>query len=158
MVGGLTAPFELENAVQEVFVRAFEPKARLAYDGLRPYDDYLVGIARYVALDARRRRGAGREEARSDEELEAAVHSSRPLDEAPDEQAISGEARSVVQAFLSEQGDERDRRLYALRFAEELPQEEVATRAGLTRIQVRRWERKFRERLLRHLKRVGYVG
>src|SRR5262249_52913097 len=52
----MTQAFEIESAVQEVFLRAFEGRARLSYDGLRRYRDFLFGIAKHVALDELRRR------------------------------------------------------------------------------------------------------
>lgn len=153
----LTAPFELENAVQEVFLRAFEPRTRVAYDGLRPYLDFLKGIGRHVVLDELRRRAA-REQPVADDILDRI----RPLEEQepdlpPDERLAEEEARAVVAQFLERECNDRDRQLYALRFVEDLPQEATGCAAGLTRIQVRKWETKFRARLLRHLKRVGYA-
>jgi RNA polymerase sigma factor (sigma-70 family) len=45
---------DLEDVVQEVFVRAFAEAARLAYDGLRPYRNYLFTIARNLVLQRAR--------------------------------------------------------------------------------------------------------
>ena len=46
---------DIEAILQETFVRAFSPKARGAYDGLRPYSAFLLGVARNVLLDEYRR-------------------------------------------------------------------------------------------------------
>jgi DNA-directed RNA polymerase specialized sigma subunit len=62
-----------------------------------------------------------------------------------------------VGTFLEKECDERDRKLYDLRYRDERSQEDAAKAAGLTRIQVRRWETKFRTRMLKYLKRVRYV-
>src|SRR5574341_691980 len=43
---GYRSQFELEDILQEVFSRAFSERARLAWDGLTPYESYLAGIAR----------------------------------------------------------------------------------------------------------------
>ena len=146
----LSSPFELENAVQEVFARAFAERTRLAYDGVRPYLEFLVGIGKHVILsDLRRRSGL---------DLGADVEAAPGQVATPPEQLLHEKrAQELVQEFLAGQCDERDRKLYTLRYEHELTQEAAGAAAGLTRIQVRRWESKFRARLLRHLKRVRYV-
>src|SRR5262245_56542135 len=53
---GYRQPFDLDNALQETFVRAFKESARLGYDGLNPYKSYLLAIARNLVLDELRRR------------------------------------------------------------------------------------------------------
>jgi RNA polymerase sigma-70 factor (ECF subfamily) len=53
---GYQQPFDLENVLQETFVRAFSEPARLAYDGLTPYRSYLTAIARNLVLSEHRRR------------------------------------------------------------------------------------------------------
>lgn len=152
----LSQPFELENAVQEIFTRAFSERARLAYDGLRPYRDFLFGIGKHVALDElrRRHRQAGTPSA---EEVELESIPDTDPDASPEESLGAKQAIATVAAFLAEECDEKDRRLYLLRYGDDLSQEATADAAGLTRIQIRRWETKFRERLLRYLKRVKYV-
>jgi RNA polymerase sigma-70 factor, ECF subfamily len=145
-------PHELESAVQEVFYRAFQERARMSYDGLRPYRDFLGGIARHVVVDELRKRRR-----RPEDPIDPAT-----LEDAPDqggtpEEALEArQASEVVEAFLLT-CDDRDRRLFQLRFRDDLSQEAAAKAAGLTRIQLRRWEGKLRKRLLLHLKRVKYV-
>jgi RNA polymerase sigma factor (sigma-70 family) len=142
---GLSSAFDLESAVQETFARAFQPRARDGYDGLRPYGGFLLGIARHVALDVLDQRAAALPAA----ELEAG---------SPGELLDARRATELVRRFLAEECDERDRSLYQLRYVDDLSQEQAASRAGLTRIRFRRWETKFRARLLRHLKRANFVG
>jgi RNA polymerase sigma factor (sigma-70 family) len=156
---GFSSPTELEGVVQEVFARAFAPRARLAYDGLRPYIGFLIGISRNVALDDLRRRARRGETLVAPEgiELAAAADDAAPEAREVAESLDRRRARELVASYLSEECDERDRRLYQLRFDEELPQTEAAERAGLTRIQVRRWETGFKARLLRYLKRADFV-
>src|SRR3954468_8581722 len=81
---GYAQPFDLDNALQETFVRAFKESARLAYDGLHPYKSYLLAVARNLVLDEFRNRevamspfidevdGAGGAEAQPREGEEAA--------------------------------------------------------------------------------------
>jgi RNA polymerase sigma-70 factor, ECF subfamily len=146
---GYHQPYELENAVQEVFTRAFAPQARLSYDGLRPYGAFLHGIARHVVLDRLRRLGTRRESIELVDTAGPAPEYEDSLDER--------RGHELVQGFLREACDQRDRTLFALRFEDDLSQLAAAGAAGLTRIQVRRWETKFRARLLRYLKRARYA-
>jgi len=143
---------ELESLVQEVFTRAFEPRARLAYDGIRPYGGFLVGIAKHVVLDHLRKTARHGEVLAAPEVIDANV---APVEHV--ESADERRGRELVAEFLASQCDERDRRLYALRYERELSQQDSAEAAGLTRIQIRRWETKFRGRLLRFLKRADYA-
>jgi RNA polymerase sigma-70 factor (ECF subfamily) len=149
---GMSSSFELEGVVQEVFARAFAPAARRTYDGVRPYGGFLIGIARNVMLDQLRRR-ARRGEVLTAPALLDEVGAATPAEEPEEERA----GRVLVQAFLDQACEDRDRRLYDLRYRRELSQVDAAREAGLTRIQVRRWETRFRERLLRFLKRAGYL-
>src|SRR5262249_32137280 len=54
---GIRSAYELDNASQEVFARAFTPQARTAYDGIRPYFNYLCAIAKNYVIDEARRAG-----------------------------------------------------------------------------------------------------
>lgn len=150
---GVRSDLELEAHLQEVFTRAFAPRARLSFDGLRPYGAFLAGIARNVVLDELRRRARRGEVLAAPEQLDEVAAEVAPPAESADERR-GGE---LVRAFLDSACDARDRTLYVLRFERELSQVEAAGAAGLTRIQVRRWERTFRERLVRFLKRADYV-
>ena len=150
---GVHDAFELESLVQEVFARAFEARARLAYDGIRPYGGFLVGIAKHVVLDHLRKVARRGEVPAAPDTLDANAAPSEPAEESADERR----GRELVVEFLASQCDDRDRRLYALRYERELSQQDAAKTAGLTRIQIRRWEIKFRGRLLRFLKRADYV-
>src|SRR5688572_6008824 len=52
----LRSSMDLENAILEVFARAFEPRPRAVYDGLRPYPRFLIGVARNYVLELCRSR------------------------------------------------------------------------------------------------------
>lgn len=150
---GFRSPSELDSAVQEVFVRAFEPRTRTAYDGLRPYGGFLIGIARNVALKeveryaTRDRRNEGLGDA---EQLSTDCPT---IEDNIDERR----AKELVVTFLAECCDDRDRRLFSLRYDEGLAQEHAARAMGATRIQVRRWEKKLHLRLIRYLRRANYL-
>jgi RNA polymerase sigma-70 factor (ECF subfamily) len=148
---GARDSFELEALVQEVFTRAFEPRTRLAYDGLRPYAGFLNGIARNVVLDRVRKDARHQEVATAPEVIDSvhAIEVELPADEQ--------RGRDLVQTFLDSMCTDEDRALFALRYDQELSQVDAAAAAKLTRIKIRRWETKFRARLLRFLKRSDYV-
>jgi RNA polymerase sigma factor (sigma-70 family) len=55
-VSGGAVATELPDLVQEVFARAFDPRARGRFDGERQYGPYLAQIARNVVVDYLRRR------------------------------------------------------------------------------------------------------
>jgi RNA polymerase sigma-70 factor (ECF subfamily) len=150
---GVRDSFELESLVQEVFARAFEERARLAYDGLRPYGGFLRGIGRNLVLDRLRKQARHGEVLAAPEVLDATPHVGTEPEISEDERR----GRELVMRFLETECDERDRTLYAARYERELSQVDAAQATGRTRIQVRRWETKFRERLLRFLKRADYV-
>lgn len=147
---GVRDSYELESCVQEVFARAFEPRARTAYDGVRPYASFLVGIARHVVLDHLRASARHGEVIVSPPVLDATVAS-------PQVPEHERRALELVATFLADECDDRDRELYELRYQRELSQSDAAAAAGLSRIQLRRWETKLRKRLLRFLKRADYV-
>lgn len=144
---------ELENAIVEVFSRAFEPRARRVYDGQRPYETFLMGIARNYLLELSRQRedaaGLSPEEA-----VAQALADDRPR---ADEALEDGEVAALLQAFRAELTED-ETQLFELRYVEALPQETAAARLGLSRIQLRRREHKLRVRLLGYLQQHGYLA
>jgi RNA polymerase sigma factor (sigma-70 family) len=51
-------PQDFLDVTHEVFLKAFSPAARAGYDGVRPFEPYLLMIARNTMIDWFRRRGA----------------------------------------------------------------------------------------------------
>ncbi|MFZ5468604.1 MAG: RNA polymerase sigma factor [Myxococcota bacterium] len=146
----LRSAMELENALLEVFARAFEPRARLVYDGIRPYESFLMGIARNYLLELSRTR-----------EHTVGLYvpeSTSSFDTPADAQALleDREVESLLHSFRTTLTPE-ERQLYELRFAQGLPQEEAARRMGLSRIQLRRRELNVKRRLLSFLQSNGYL-
>jgi RNA polymerase sigma factor (sigma-70 family) len=148
----LRSQIELENAVLEVFARAFEPRARLVYDGIRPYEHFLMGIARNYLLEMSRTREHASGLNPNVEELQAALeHGSDVHQEAEDR-----EVETLLEEFRRDITEE-ERRIYALRFTDGLAQETAAEKLGMTRIQLRRREFALKKRLLGWLKERGYL-
>lgn len=147
----LATAFELENGVQEVFVRAFEPTSRASYDGLRPYEGYLIGIARNVLHERVRDREVPTAEPKVDPEPSgngARVQESQLEDR---------EVARLLSEFLATR-DEEERKLYELRFDRGQSQDEAAASLGVTRIQVRRRERRLKVDLLTFMQTRGYLA
>lgn len=152
LFSSLRAAHELDNTLLEVFARAFEPRTREAYDGVRPYEAFLMGIARNVLLENVRRR-----EDVMGVELSEVVDTVL-ADDLTDVQALleDREVTALLEKFRSTLSHDESR-LYELRFVEGLSQEQAADRVGQTRIQVRRREHKLRSSLLAWLKQHGYL-
>lgn len=149
-VGGLSRQSELEDAIQEIFLRAFRDAARASYDGIRPFEGWLVGIAHnYLISDLRRRR-------LHVEPLTDQLERS-PAEPSATESILEGrELEALLKAFVATLS-EREQAVFRERFDRQLSQEQAAQALGLTRIQVRRLEVRLRARLLSHLQERGYL-
>lgn len=152
---GFGSAFELQDALHETFRRAFEPRARDGYDGIRPYGPYLEAIARNVVL-----RGFRAQRSRFPlATAEGGAEHVAADDAVTSPEAVIGreQVRRLVQAFLAELSED-DRRLVTVRFVEGISQRDAAPKLGLGRQQVRAREAKLRRRLLAYLRRQGEAG
>lgn len=150
---GFGSGFELQDVLHETFRRAFEPRARAAYDGIRPYGAYVGTIARNLVLRSFRARevlfplldGGG--------EQPTVVS---PIDEgpSPEREVHDAEVRELVAGFLATLAPD-DRRLIELRFVEGLSQRDAAAALGLGRQRVRTREKQLRGKLLEYLRERG---
>lgn len=144
---------DLENTLLEVFARAFEPRARLSYDGIRPYGHFLMGIAKNVLLEQARSRELP---SGTSSDLETQIDSLCQPQGAPEQLIEDREVEQLLAAFQETlSGDEAQ--LYELRFQDGLGQEAAAQKLGLTRIQLRRRELSLKQRLLAFLQGRGYL-
>ena len=147
---GYGSAFELQDALHETFRRAFEPRARQGYDGVRPYAPYLRTIARNVVLRAFR---AQRQlfpiaDGGPDDEGAVVLEDNAP---SPEHAALRRELDGIVREFMDQLPDD-DRRLLTVRFVDGLSQRDAADALGLGRQQVRSREAKLRAALLAHLR------
>jgi RNA polymerase sigma-70 factor (ECF subfamily) len=145
---GFREAFDVDNSTQEVFARAFAPRARLAYDGLRPYGEYLMAIARNYVLNELRRK-----EALVVDEREADGVPAPPLEEEIEERELD----RLLAAFTATL-DGRDRAYYEARFGQARSQVDAAKALGVTRIVARRIEARIKAALLEHMKENGYLS
>ncbi len=165
---GYGSPFELQDALQETFLKAFGEGARQGYSGLTPFGPYLLGIARNLVIDEFRRRR--REMALFvPESAEVRISQAEALGQEvttgqwagqwanPERLAIERQQSALVIDFLADL-DEGQRQLVALRFVEGLSQEETADRMGVDRNRVRRMVKELRVKLLRFMKGRGHIS
>lgn len=153
----LRGTLEVENTVLETFARAFEPRTRLAYDGVRPYAQFLMGIARNVVLEQSRSREVvvGLEPQDENATLDWELGGTGQAEDM-EQQLEDREVEELLKDFKGALTPE-ERELFELRFTEGLAQESAAERVGLTRIQVRRREKGIKQRLLEFLQTRGYL-
>ncbi|KAK1548499.1 hypothetical protein Q3G72_008018 [Acer saccharum] len=166
---GIQDPNELNNAVQEVFRRSFEDRARASYNGVNSFTNWVLAIGRNMVINQFR----NREIAFSDyispgderghltimddevtEEFSGILYGrpSRPQDT----QFENNELKGLMDEFTGDLS-EQDQRILALRFAEGLGQEETAKALGSTRMKVRTAESRLRNRLRAKLRTTGYI-
>jgi RNA polymerase sigma-70 factor (ECF subfamily) len=151
---GFRSSFELHDAVQETFRRAFERDARLSYDGLRPFGAWLITIARNVVLkEFRRHERLFVDEAGADA-LSAELHPAHSATTDPEAELHQTRVRELVRQFLDTLTQD-ERRLLELRFVEDVGQRDAADELALGRQRLRTREGKLREKLLRFLTAHG---
>lgn len=147
---GYRSPFDLENALQEVFLRLFSENARRHYDGIRPFRAYAYTVGKnYVVDEIRRghRRPSFETELRDDD---------TPTPDRAQSVAEERELERLLRDFVESCPSEL-RELAVARFFDSKTQNEAASSLGLSRIQVRRREAKLRRDLLHYLKSHGYL-
>jgi RNA polymerase sigma factor (sigma-70 family) len=159
---GYQKPYDLENALQETFLRAFSESARASYDGLTPYRSYLTAIARNLVISEHRRR----EVAMSAlcRELEGVAledgAGELPLSGTPE---LTGEAELLQKELTAlyrrfvEGLEPAQRGFFVARFEEQRTQVEAGKLSGLSHMQARTLEKKLRTQLLHFLQAQGYL-
>jgi RNA polymerase sigma-70 factor (ECF subfamily) len=140
---------EVESLVHEVFAKAFAEKARLAWDGLRPFGAWLSTITKNVVID--RVRVERRLDSRSPEDMPVLV--------ADDDPAAAQEAReldAILQGFRTGLDDD-DAALFRVRFEEQRSLAQAAAELGWSEIRVRKRDTAVRAALLDVLRGAGFL-
>lgn len=132
----------------DVFTKAFEPRARDGYDGLRPYRPYLLRIGKNLLIDRARR--AGREVGLEDVDLDDDSVAAPEDERSREEQLHFDRLRAATLEYL-EGCDDELRRFVSLRFEGRTSQYEVAREMGITRRRARTLEKRAREGLRTYL-------
>lgn len=152
---GYTTPFELDDALQETFARAFAEGARLKYDGLRPYRAYLMTIARNLVIDRFRRATRHPEQLSSEMDGDQVAGEARERPETPEEAAAREQLKALYEGFKESLSDQ-DRELFELRFERDQTRAHCAVETGLSAMQVRTRESKLRAALYELLLESGH--
>ena len=171
---GIKIEDELNVAVQEVFRRAFEERARNAYNGINSFSNWVLAIGRNMVINKFRNReiafsdyiskGSGEDRshiAAMDSAVSSvsATYSGILYAQAPgsqDDNYEKSELKGLIGEFMKEITEE-DRQLLVLRFIENISQEDAANVMGSTRMKVRTAEQKLRRRLRAFLSGTGYT-
>lgn len=151
---GFRTPFELDDALQETFYRAFSPKGRQAFDGLRPFRNYLLTIARNLTIDRLRKRKLEQRLCTPEDSAESDAARTAPA-ESPEHGAMLRQLRQLIADFKAEL-DEPTRALFELRFEQGLSRAAVCEQLGLGPMQIRTRERKLRHRIADRLQQGGW--
>lgn len=146
----LLQPGALADLLQEIFIRAFSPNARQAYDGVRDYGRYLRAIARNCFIDTLR--ACGREV------LVASDALSLDLDDPSSEPDVPCEprVRAVLKTYLDELPPVLEE-VYRQRFVLGHSQDTASAALGLSRRQLRTAEQRLRGGLRRALLLAGLL-
>jgi RNA polymerase sigma factor (sigma-70 family) len=143
---------DVEDCTHECLRRAIEGQTRLR--GGEPLRPWVIGIARHVALDARRARGrAQRVEPLSDgSEMEERPRAERLVDPAPgaDERLDQADRARRVRAAI-DQLAEGPRRALMMFHQEDLDYQEIARRLGVPMGTVATWIARGRRALAQAL-------
>jgi RNA polymerase sigma factor (sigma-70 family) len=133
----------LVDLLQEAFIRAFSPGARLAYDGTRPYEPYLRKIAKNLFIDQLRARGRTVEES-----LDAVLDGESLASEC--EELADPRVNAVLNAYLAGLPPPL-RGVYEQRFVLGNSQEGSCAALGITRRRLRTDEARLMSGLRRAL-------
>lgn len=140
----VTNASDVEDLVHEVFLRAFQERARLQYDGIRPYSAWLRTVAHNVLVDHLRKNATQQRITAEDATaMMEDVASQEPL---PDDNLLTRQQQEAVEQFL-DQLSPSERALVEVRFTKGMSQRDAAKELGVTRPRVRWLEERIRSRL-----------
>jgi RNA polymerase sigma factor (sigma-70 family) len=151
--------FEVQaELIQEIFLKAFSDKARLSYDGIRPYKNFLISIARNVIIDHLRK--TPRDVlSLVDTEFDInsdVIDSTSWADSEPHAETDLDWQRCLAATAEYVKGlDEMNRKFVVLRFQQELPILEVSRQMGITRGKARFLEKNLARNLKKRLQTMN---
>ena len=147
------AAADLPDLVQEVFARAFDPRTRKRFDGVRDYGPFLSQIARNVTVDyLRRRRRQEDIPGDVDQLFEAIAAGAAPRDLG--EEIAERETMRVVADYMANLPPEL-RHAHEMLYVRGLSEREAAAALGVGRQVVRTLGARLREGLRRALEAEG---
>lgn len=142
---GFRNPADQDDTVQQVFCAAFEERARLSYDGLKPYSAFLRGIAhnvvrQHLSKHARFQRtdGAPVPEDRMADDLEGCV--------------IDSEEQALMRRFRESVTDPTEQAVLTGYFCDGTAEETLASDLRITRYRLRKTIAALHKRMCRYLR------
>jgi RNA polymerase sigma-70 factor (ECF subfamily) len=141
---------EVEALVHDVFVKAFSPKSREAWDGLRPFGAWLNTMTRNLLIDRARRER--RLDVRAPDDMPVVV------EDRPDAAAHHDE-RELTAALATFRGalSADEQALFSTRFERDQSLSQTAKSLGWSEIRVRKLDTALRARLLQALQDAGFL-
>ncbi len=152
---GYSASWQLEDAVQDIFFRAFRKESRMAYDGLRAYKNYLFSIARNRTVDYYRKNRIDHLDVRELQEIdEREMLNEHPV---PSAEEISGnkELKDAVRQFIRDLTPMKAA-LFQIRFVDGESLEDAVKKTGLTDYRVKQHEREIKKQFFLCMQERGY--
>jgi RNA polymerase sigma factor (sigma-70 family) len=146
----LTQPSAIADSLQEVFIRAFSPATRSAYDSTRPFAPYLRRIAKNLFIDQLRAQGRALEQLVDmlPDESETTPFESEPV--------VDPLVTTVLSAYLTGLPPSV-RSVYEQRFVLGHSQEDACSALGITRRRLRTDEERLKSGLRRALLNHGIL-
>ncbi len=148
---GFRSASEIDDAVASVFVAAFQPQARLRYDGVGPYHAWISGIARNTIRALRRRNGSRQLVPLTEELLPSEEHSG----DDPETLVAHRDDLQLSQRFQAFLKDPFLQAVCRDVLARGEPEQAVAHSLGVTRHQVRKALHTIRRRIAQFLRQEG---
>lgn len=148
---GFKDAWDLEGAVQDVFIQAFSERARQSYDGIKPYGPFLLTIARNRVISLLR--SEMREQRRRSM---LAAEGPGPGPDTPERAAMQRQLEQLVARFI----DGLDPALaeyYRVRYQGDHNLMQTARQLGLSRMKARIREQKLRQQFVEFLRRQGVL-
>jgi RNA polymerase sigma factor (sigma-70 family) len=152
---GMSSPFDLDDLVQDTFMRVFAESARMSYDGVQPYIRYLKTTAKNLLIDSYRlqkRKSAVFVEV-SDDIAEGQHQDCTAQD--PELEAQESQLKKIYQDF-KDSLDPRSQTVWLMRFEKKQTRQKTQEITGLSSMQLRTLEVKLKKKLLKKLKKSGY--
>lgn len=152
---GASSRCAADDLIAEVFMRAFRERARLAYDGVRPYSGYLKTIARNTVIERLRKKDPLSEDLVVPLDEGAADLEDAPKLDGPEQTQELGELVEIARVFIAGL-PARERGVLEHRFVQGMPQGETAQVLGLSAPTVRKLERRLVHLFIQHMQARGY--
>lgn len=158
---GARSTFDLEDKLQDAFARAFSERARLGYDGISPYGQYLRTIARNLIIDDFRKKEHALVDYSFQDVPEPAGTDAGAYDfvpratPSPEQSAEQAQLQALVVRFI-EGLSARERTIYQLRFEQRLEHKDITEQTGLSPARVKTSEERIRVRFFKFMRKNGY--